>query len=573
MKQSLLALFGLCILVITPTRAQDRLLAEIQNLAPYDVKTDGFVLDNDQEISIRGIGSADREWDASTSAWILNKGTREVVWKMRSASRSRYGRGLDEYTDLVELPRGEYEAYYAASPDWSHDVQGFGELLDYLAGRIFRSDTRRREFRDLRLTIHGAGHRVGQEGVEQWHDQIRKESLVSLSGLWDNEYVRQGFILEKPMQITLYALGEITDDATDDYGWIINTKSGERVWRMSDFNTQRAGGAEKNRMVSETITLPPGSYAVYFVTDGSHSCRNWNAPPPYDPAFWGITISVKNASDKKYAKTFDFKGIEEKNSIVNLTRLGDDEFVSKGFTLEKPSDVRVYAIGEGRDDRMYDYGWILDADAHKKIWTMEYDETENAGGDQKNRMVNKVMHLDKGSYIVYFATDGSHSFRNWNAAPPFDPEHWGISLSAVGEGFNAKDVSSYEERPVKSALAQIVRVGNDERRRQHFTLSKRSDIHIYALGEGQGREMADYAWIEDADSRRVVWEMTYRLTEYAGGARKNRVFDGTITLPRGEYVLYYETDGSHAFNDWNDDPPDDPASWGVTIRLAGESSR
>jgi hypothetical protein len=202
---------------------------------------------------------------------------------------------------------------------------------------------------------------------------------------------------------------------------------------------------------------------------------------------------------------------------------------------------------------------------------MEYDETEHAGGDQKNRMVNRVMHLDRGSYIVYFVTDGSHSFKDWNTAPPFDPEHWGISLSAVGEGFNAKDVSSYEERADRSALAQIIRVGNDERRREHFTLSKTSSIHIYALGEGQSGEMADYAWIEDADTRREVWEMTYRMTEHAGGAGKNRVFNGTISLPRGEYTVFYETDGSHAFGDWNDDPPDDSASWGVTITLAEES--
>lgn len=143
----------------------------------------------------------------------------------------------------------------------------------------------------------------------------------------------------------------------------------------------------------------------------------------------------------------------------------------------------------------------------------------------------------------------------------------------MGEGFNPKDVSSFEERADKSALAQIIRVGSDERRRQHFTLSKMSDIHIYALGEGESGEMVDYAWIEDADSRRVVWKMTYRLTEHAGGAGKNRVFDGTISLPPGEYIVFYETDGSHAFDDWNDDPPDDPANWGVTITLAKEGSR
>ncbi len=90
-------------------------------------------------------------------------------------------------------------------------------------------------------------------------------------------------------------------------------------------------------------------------------------------------------------------------------------------------------------------------------------------------------------------------------------------------------------------------------------------VRIYALGEADDDEMADYGWIEDAKSRRKVWEMTYRVTEPAGGAQKNRRFDGTIPLPAGDYVLHYVTDGSHAFGDWNANPPDDPMSWGITI--------
>jgi len=201
---------------------------------------------------------------------------------------------------------------------------------------------------------------------------------------------------------------------------------------------------------------------------------------------------------------------------------------------------------------------------------MEYRETEHAGGDQKNRMVNTVLHLDKGSYIVYFVTDGSHSYRDWNAAPPYDPEHWGISLNAASEGFAPKDVSAYEEREDKSVLARIVGVGDHERKQATFSLSKKSDVHIYALGEGRDGDMFDYAWIEDAKTGRVVWEMTYRMTEHAGGAPKNRLFDGTISLPEGKYIVLYETDDSHSFRDWNEDPPDDPGSWGVTLRLVRE---
>jgi len=38
-----------------------------------------------------------------------------------------------------------------------------------------------------------------------------------------------------------------------------------------------------------------------------------------------------------------------------------------------------------------------------------------------------------------------------------------------------------------------------------------------------------------------------------------------ITLPAGDYVLRYRSDGSHSYNDWNSDPPDDPESWGIAV--------
>jgi hypothetical protein len=230
-------------------------------------------------------------------------------------------------------------------------------------------------------------------------------------------------------------------------------------------------------------------------------------------------------------------------------------------------DVHIHALGEGQNGEMTDYGWIVDAASRRKIWTMRYNETSYAGGDRKNRMVDQVVHLDQGGYIVHFVTDGSHSFRNWNSAPPYEPERWGIMIAAADESFDLKDVGTYEERENPSALASITRVGNDERRRKEFSLPRESDVHIYAVGEGRSGEMFDYGWIENANTGKTVWEMRYRKTEHAGGAEKNRLFDGTISLPAGRYVLFYETDDTHAFDDWNDAPPDDPESWGITLTL------
>jgi hypothetical protein len=66
----------------------------------------------------------------------------------------------------------------------------------------------------------------------------------------------------------------------------------------------------------------------------------------------------------------------------------------------------------------------------------------------------------------------------------------------------------------------------------------------------------------------TIWEMTYRMTSKAGGAGKNRMTDRSIVLDKGEYELHFQTDDTHSYNDWNDDPPRDPAHWGISVYRA-----
>jgi hypothetical protein len=78
--------------------------------------------------------------------------------------------------------------------------------------------------------------------------------------------------------------------------------------------------------------------------------------------------------------------------------------------------------------------------------------------------------------------------------------------------------------------------------------------------------MYDYGWIEN-ERGRIIWELTPRKTEHAGGARKNRMFNDTILLAAGTYKVYYKTDDSHSYNRWNSSPPDHPEMYGITILL------
>jgi hypothetical protein len=213
---------------------------------------------------------------------------------------------------------------------------------------------------------------------------------------------------------------------------------------------------------------------------------------------------------------------------------------------------------------MDDYAWIVDLSTRRRVWAMRYDDTEAAGGAEKNRLYDGTLRLEAGSYMVYYRSDGSHSFGKWNAAPPAEAAFWGVSVFPASGRLDSSDVAAFR-RTSPTALVEIVRVKNDRHKRETFTLDQPATLQVYAIGEASGNQMADYGWIEDAATGETVWEMTYRSTTHAGGASKNRLFDGTVRLPAGRYVLHYDTDDSHAYDDWNAEPPDDPEGWGIVL--------
>ena len=99
--------------------------------------------------------------------------------------------------------------------------------------------------------------------------------------------------------------------------------------------------------------------------------------------------------------------------------------------MDKTSKIRIYAIGEITKDQLFDFGWIEKADTREVVWEMTYRKTVPAGGDEKNRMFNGTIILEAGRYVVVFRTDDSHSYRNWNADRPLDPENYGITIFLV----------------------------------------------------------------------------------------------------------------------------------------------
>ncbi len=410
------------------------------------------------------------------------------------------------------------------------------------------------------------------------------ETLVDLNAPKRQSLASAGFEITKPMEVQIEAVGLRSKWQNDlfAYGWVLNSSTRELVWVMRTNNSDRSESGKPLRKAEHTETLPAGKYEVYmfvgnypFYFDGSSNgvvgvIRNWvtgddeqsdNLERYVRDCYIRVTAAAASSAD---VKPFEPTG-EIPNSLIRWTQLGDEESHEQAFQIDKPITLRVYALTEQPKgyNAPADGGWILNAETHERVWSMNRVETFWAGGDRKNRKFDDEIRLNPGKYILYYATDDSHSFEHFNANPPTDPLNWGITV-LPGQGFDRAAFHLLDKMEGPKPLLDMTKAGNDENLEQPFRLSKQTNLRIYALGEYNG-EFSDYGWIQDARTNKTVWEMTRRNTEPAGGAEKNRQFNGEITLPAGDYMAYYSTDASHSYRDWNDSRPLDPSAWGLAI--------
>jgi CubicO group peptidase (beta-lactamase class C family) len=112
--------------------------------------------------------------------------------------------------------------------------------------------------------------------------------------------------------------------------------------------------------------------------------------------------------------------------IAAIEGVGNNAHEIIEFTLDECTPVRIYAIGEGSERGMDDFGFIANAATGQIIWQMYYFETESAGYF-RNRRVDRILSLPTGTYRLHFQTNGTHSFEDWGDRPP-GHRFWGITL-------------------------------------------------------------------------------------------------------------------------------------------------
>lgn len=124
--------------------------------------------------------------------------------------------------------------------------------------------------------------------------------------------------------------------------------------------------------------------------------------------------------------------LTKKPVIAEIVRITDNADRTVEFNLTRSQSIRVFALGEGQGNEMFDYGWVESAETGKVVWQMQGRETTHAGGAGKNRKTDVVITLAAGKYRLRYKSDDSHSFDRWNALPP-DINFWGIALYAIDD--------------------------------------------------------------------------------------------------------------------------------------------
>lgn len=378
----------------------------------------GFTVDKPIEVEIQAIGEI-LGWDDTFAdyGWIINADSRRRVWSMENTRREWAGGAEKNQKSRrqLRLEPGDYLLYYVTDDSHSYD--------DWNAAPPYNP-----EAYGVRVSVINERDKASVRPYKESQSQMPMLSIVRVG---DDFQEVKPFRVTRDCQVRVYAIGECNPGSSEfaDYAWIEREGDDEPIWLMLENNTEPAGGAKKNRLADEVITLRKGDYLLGYVTDDSHSYGDWNATPPYDQKNYGVSLfaAINGGSQPPIVELAE--ETESGDVLARVIRVGDDADETASFSLDQPTRVHIYALGEGLGNEMHDYGWIENSENGDIVWEMTYRRTKHAGGAEKNRKADTEILLDKGRYRVHYVSDGSHAFGSWNAEKPRNPQRWGITVS------------------------------------------------------------------------------------------------------------------------------------------------
>ena len=137
--------------------------------------------------------------------------------------------------------------------------------------------------------------------------------------------------------------------------------------------------------------------------------------------------------------------------IAAIEDVKNGEVREARFALDAPRRLRVFAVGEGSDENVYDYAWLEDSATGEVVWFMNPLEAEPAGGAAKNRKFDAPIVLPAGDYVLRYRADDSHAHGDWNDVPP-PGGFWGVLVWDEGPASYREEETTWENAADPAAL-------------------------------------------------------------------------------------------------------------------------
>ena len=89
--------------------------------------------------------------------------------------------------------------------------------------------------------------------------------------------------------------------------------------------------------------------------------------------------------------------------------------------------IFIYALGEIKNGKLVDYGWI-EKWSGEKVWEMNLDSLNYAGGDRRNVKCMENIILSPGRYRLRYVSNNTHSHKTWQGDEPENDINYGITV-------------------------------------------------------------------------------------------------------------------------------------------------
>ncbi|MCK4894936.1 MAG: hypothetical protein KAT07_13250, partial [Calditrichia bacterium] len=102
-----------------------------------------------------------------------------------------------------------------------------------------------------------------------WVDDLQEQKrlIASINKVGNNQNITRKFEIYKKTKAIIVAQGEAVLNELMDRAWLIEEKNNKILWQMIASQTRHAGGAARNRIQHDSLTLMPGKYQVRYYSN------------------------------------------------------------------------------------------------------------------------------------------------------------------------------------------------------------------------------------------------------------------------------------------------------------------